>query len=457
MSDVAWTGYLASVAAGFGFFFFVKRRFDFLTLAFIGALFYFFPLVFGRVLQSSPDLTSSIQPVVYFIATGYALSLVAAAVVADRFTPSIREPAKSASMSGVLLLLAICGLVVALVESKGDVIQFDKVKGMQQIGIFYVLFETAASLGCIAAAVERRWWFVAAGALLLTIDLLTGFRAYTTLTALGVGTALLGRQCRFRLYRKAPSYGAALIVLALAMLLTHSARFAIFDQIAAWRGVPTSERMKRASDMRSDTIQYQRATTSKQIEGSDAVSAVEPPMPKWGSIPFHLLEQSEPFMIQATLVGVVQTGLSCTASNILKAAWVLIPPGLTKLVPNPYPPTFYDEYQPILYPDITYGTGGNIWAEMLCRFGYPGLLVFDTLLILALIGLSRLLLIAPPILTAPISLAGVILAFYIHRNDLNYTLVMLKQIVWVFLAAYLLTRVAAWLPQAARSGTQRSQ
>jgi hypothetical protein len=434
MFDYAWTGYLAVVCIGLGYFAFAKRRFDFLSIAFVGTLFYFLPLITGHVLQSSLHLTDSIQPTVYLIATTYILSLVVASLVADKFVPDVHAKIESRKLSASFLILAICGLVGALIQSRGSVIQLDKTVAMQQIGILFVLFEIGASLACIAAVVERRWWVVAAAVFLLFIDLLAGFRVYVTLTALAVAAVLLIREGPVRLYRKTLSYGLAAAILVSAMLLTHTIRFAVFDQIASREGIPARERITKTSQMRSDTLQFQ------------SMEMTQFTLPKWIAIPFNLLQQSEPFMVQATLVGVVQTGMSCRASNILKSAWLLVPPGLSRLAPaNPYPLTFYDEYQPILYPDITYGTGGNIWAEILCRFGYPGLAIFGLTLIMILIGLSRLLMVVPPSFAAPIALIGTVFAFYIHRNDLHYTLVMLKQIAYVFALAYGLALAAAVL------------
>ena len=139
----------------------------------------------------------------------------------------------------------------------------------------------------------------------------------------------------------------------------------------------------------------------------------------------------------------MQRNVSCSPSNIFKSLFLLTPPGFTQLVPSTFPPSFYDEYKPILYPDITYGTGGNIWAEMLCRFGYGGVTIFGALLVLALIGLYALLRKASVATTAPIAFGDVVIAFYINRNDLHYKLVMLRQIAIVFGSAYVLSQIAA--------------
>jgi hypothetical protein len=424
MFDAAWMTFLAVAASAFVFFFFKMRRFDLLTIAYIGAMFYFSPLFWGKVLQSSRELTSTIQPAVYLIATAYVIALVVAAILSGRSSQADAPATQVAhSPSWWYLALAILGLAGALAFSKGAIVNASKVESLKQIGYFYALFEIAASLACISAVIERRWWIVTASAFLLAFDVLVGFRAFVVLTSLSVALVLLARDGAIRLYRKMPTYGVTAFALLVAMLLVHSARFVIFSDAA--------------SEMRGDILQYMEPATSDSVAAS-----------RWISIPLRLFERSEPFIIQATLVGVMQQDLACSPSNILKSLFLLAPPGFTKIVPDTFPPTFFDEYQPSLYPNVTYGTtGGNIWAEMLCRFGYVGVAIFGGLLILTLIGLGTGLRKASPALTAPMAFSGVIVAFYIHRNDLHYTLVMARQVWMVFVLAYGLSVMTAKVQQ----------
>lgn len=432
MIDAAWIGFIVAATLGLGFFLFRRRRFDFLTIAYIGALFYFSPLFWGRVLQSSPDLDSTIPPAVYLIATAYVLALVLAAIISARFDRDYAPTAKAPRLlSGWYLLLALLGLVGALVSSRGAIIDADKVEALKQVGYSYVLFEVAASLACVSAVIERRWRIAVGSAFLFAVDLLVGFRVFVVLTVLSVAVVMLMRAGRIRLFTKLPTYGAAAVALVVAMLLVQTVRFAIFDQIAALQNAP---RIIRSQDMRGDILQFDRTTAPGKSETLIFT---------WVRIPFNLLQRSEPSMVQATLAGIVQRNVSCRPSNIFKSLFLLIPPGFTQLVPNAFPLTFYDEYKPILYPNITYGTGGNIWAEMLCRFGYVGVTIFGVLLILALIGLHIFLRRASPAAAAPIAFGGVIVAFYINRNDLHYTLVMLRQIATVSGSAYLLSGIVA--------------
>lgn len=447
MSDAARMGFIVATILAFGFFVFKKRSFDLLTIAYIGVLFYFSPLYWGKVLQSSHDIDPAIPFPVYLIATAFVLALVVAGIISGRYsgdqiaaTPTVR------SLSGWYLILALIGLVGAIVWSRGAIFNADKVQNLKEIGYLYVFFEIAASLACISAAMEGRWRIVAGGALLLTVDLLVGIRAFVVLTALSVALVMLMREGRIRLLTKAATYGSAAVLLIGAMLLVHTARFAIFDQVIIQENAP---RTVRAPEMRGDILQTDKAKTPAPAPSGSTASPISAAVDdvskfsKWLQIPFQLLQRSEPAIIQATLAGIVHRDVSCRPVNILKSLFLLVPPGLTALAPNIFPPTFYDEYQPILYPNITYGTGGNIWAEMLCRFGYIGVAIFGVLLILALIGSYELLRKASPVAAAPIAFGGVVIAFYINRNDLHYTLVMLRQIALVFIGTYAVSAIAA--------------
>jgi hypothetical protein len=432
-------GFVGSAVLAGVYFGFAKRRFDLLSIAYVGAMFYFAPLFWGQVMQMGPELGPDIPPAVYFLASTYVLGLVFGGVLSQRFR-EIDAPAdrRGYPVSSYYAALAVVGLIGSIVSTHGAIFNTDKVQTLKQVGYLYVLFEVAASLTCVSAVLERRWWTTAAGGFLLAIDLLVGFRPFVVITCLSVALVLLTRNGRVRFYSKLPSYGTAAVVLVGVMLAVHSVRTVIFDHIASFKGIPASERVISAAQMRSDTIQYEVA----RIRADPSIPSVV----KLVYVPLKLFEQSEPFLIQANLVNAIRTNLSCKASNIFKSVLVLAPPGLAKLLRlDPFPETFYDEYKPILYPDITFGTGGNIWAEMYCRFGYVGVATFGILLILTLIGMFRLLLQCPSIAIAPIAFGGAVVAFYIHRNDLNYTLVMLRQTAIVFAIAYALVAVSVRL------------
>jgi len=80
MSDPAWLGFVAALASASGFFFFKRRRFDLLTVAYIGAAFYFSPMIFGFVLVPY-GVDASIPSQAYWIASVYLMGLIAAGLI----------------------------------------------------------------------------------------------------------------------------------------------------------------------------------------------------------------------------------------------------------------------------------------------------------------------------------------------------------------------------------------
>jgi len=295
MTEAAWVGFVAASTLASGFFFLKERRCDLLTIAYIGAMFYFSPLFWGRVLQSSPDLDPTVPWQVYLIATGYLLAL----VIAGLFPSGTVLPKPGRPLAQWYLILAVAGLIGSLISSRGAIINADKVQALGQVGYLYVLFQIAASLTCISGVIERRWWIVAGGAFLLAIDLLIGFRSYVALTALSVALVMLVRDGHIRLFTKTPTYGAASAVLIFAMLLVHTARFAIFDQLAVVENTP---RTVRTQEMRGDILQIERPPPAA------AETQSHPDVLRWVKIlkiPLELLQRSEPSIIQATLAGIV--------------------------------------------------------------------------------------------------------------------------------------------------------
>ncbi|WP_407169418.1 hypothetical protein [Bradyrhizobium sp. ORS 111] len=435
MPDLSYGTLVASVGIAAVYYFFARRRFDFLTVSLIGAAFYFSPLLL-RTVEVTLVTDPTIPAPVNWIAAGYLLALVAAGLIAAGLPAPQRSKLLLPSAAAPCLALAVVGLIGAIATTRGAIVNADKIVVLKQVGYSYVLFEIAASLACIASVVERRWTILAGACAMLAIDLLLGFRNYAVLTAISTAFVLLASQPAMRLIVKGPTFGIACVLLVAAMLALHTARFAIFDAIAVERNAP---RVTRAAEMRGDTLQFMRAASMAGTPTS-AASAAEAPtsLPRWFLVPLQLFEHSEPFTIQATLVETVHRAYSCSPGNILKSLTLI--PGAGHLLPS-YPMTFYDEFQPALFPTVDYGLGGNIWAEMLCRFGYAGVVAFGLAMLICLVGMQRLFLAAPPTLSAPIAFSGVIIAFYIYRNDLHYTLVMIRQTLGVFAIAL----VIAWL------------
>lgn len=437
MSSFEASAFVLVLIASLMFFIVARRQVDFLTVAIIGAAFYFLPLLTGHVTPLG-KLDTTIPPGVYLIATGYLVSLLVGATISDRVLPPQQYESKNGKPLSVWYFsIAMVGLVSELVRTKGALVDPDKVAALSQVSLLYATCEVGASLACISAVDERRWAIVAGACLLLAFDLLIGFRVFALLTALSIGMSLLAQQGRIRLITKSLVYGTAALTLVLAMLFVHTVRTAIFDQFAI--NVEHSQR-----SFRSDSLQYIQQTAKVQDQIDQAVISYIPvnrEIVRFALIPIKILVQSEPFTVQATLAETIRQSYTCSAYNFLKIVRIAIPPGLGRIIETDFPETFYDEYQPVLFPNVGYGLGANVWAEMLCRFGYLGIPAICIVVVSALILSYRWFCRAPASLKAPIAFAGVIVGFYFHRNDVQYTMVLIKQVAYVFFAAY----IASWI------------
>src|SRR4051794_1866770 len=111
MNDAAWALYLVTAILAGGYFFLTRRRFDFIAIAYIGAIFYFSPLFWGWVFQSNPNLSDVIQPGVYLIATIYLIALIVAGIISEVSTqhaPTSTQPVRP--LSRWYLILSLAGL-----------------------------------------------------------------------------------------------------------------------------------------------------------------------------------------------------------------------------------------------------------------------------------------------------------------------------------------------------------
>src|ERR1700712_4866869 len=127
MFDAAWAMYFVTVILTAGYFLLTKRRFDFLTIAYIGAIFYFSPLFFGWVLQSAPDLSETIQPTVYLIATVYLVALAGAGILSGKSERDAPAPAgPDRRLSRWYLILAVFGLAGSVISTRGAIVNADK-------------------------------------------------------------------------------------------------------------------------------------------------------------------------------------------------------------------------------------------------------------------------------------------------------------------------------------------
>src|SRR4051794_30276598 len=109
--------FIALLIAGAAYFLFRHRTFDLFAVAFGGGVFYFLPLLFGRVPDwNSPTPFASSIPLsfgAYAVGTGFIVAVICAAIVFDlrssRAEDRIQPP--RTSLANWYLLLALVGLI----------------------------------------------------------------------------------------------------------------------------------------------------------------------------------------------------------------------------------------------------------------------------------------------------------------------------------------------------------
>lgn len=79
---------------------------------------------------------------------------------------------------------------------------------------------------------------------------------------------------------------------------------------------------------------------------------------------------------------------------------------------------FNDQFQPALFPGISYGMAYNIWAEVYSAFGYLGVLCLSLYIPFILSTLWKIYLKSKNVFSILILVIGVTFAFWIHRNSL---------------------------------------
>lgn len=379
-----------SAATGAAYFLLSHRRVDFFTLAFAAACVYFLPGFFGAVPYGGlRSATVPLENQTYLVMTAV---MTAITLGAWMFEPHGGQDAwKSRGVadpvaSQVALIVATIGLTMTLRSDEGDLFSADKVEVLSAVSRWFYIFAVGASLAAVLAFLHRQWWTLLVATGLLLFSVYIGFRSHFALTVIAVFLSYFNAQGRQRFLAR----NQVAVVLALA------AAVFFFSYKFVYRMVKLGE---------YDVV---------------AERVIDPQ--------FHLqaIADSEPFATQMILNEVLRSRYETDAAYIvegLAAQSVLFSErfGLEAIA-------FNDLFQPELFPDIEWGMAGNIWAQMLAAGGWPLLLAFLTLFVLTLRAASRWLVTAGLSTRAMVALGGSYWAFYIHRNDIGYQVILEKRV-----------------------------
>jgi hypothetical protein len=425
-----YPAYIVLLLTGASYLLVRPREFDLFLVMFGGCAFYFLPLHVGFVPDwnvENPFTREIPLPLdSYVIAFVVTATTLVAAIVYDYFLFSrlrIREAADR-SLADWYLCLAIVGLIGAI--SSGRIIDLNKTLVITQIGYWFVLFEFAAGLAWIDAYRHQRnlQLWIASG--LLAVDLAIGFRMMAVMVFFAYLIIKFGRYGRIRQSRNLASAGFAALVMFAAMVSINTFR----NYALQHAGVSYSELPSPASREPS----AKQPTTPQRATQPIAVrtSGYSPEAIK-NSLLFGL-KGMEPFVTQAILSATITRKFEC--SGRLRTLLFAIP-----LAGQLFgvPPTFEEEFKPVLFPRQWAGMAGNVWAENFCGFGYVGVIaaamaIAGSLLLMQCLLVARLnTSLAPALL-----LSGVLLAFYVHRNDMFFELLLIRRALLVYAMAWIM-------------------
>ena len=387
--------FFAVAIAGSAYFVVRRRKFDFFTIGFASALVYFLPGFFGFV-RSSRDfaLPEPLHPETYLVFLAVLLSVLVGAMIFDHLLANDAAVTKRhvpvEFTTEMALGLAVFGLFATLITSGSDLFSAQKADVMEATGRWHILFRFGAIYMLAFATLRRQSALATAGILLLLFDLYIGFRIGVVIGVLAAATIVLhsrGAQSLIRSERRTIVAG----VLLVAVVFIYKRIYTVV-KLGLW-----------------DTV----------------VARLTDP-----EILFLALMTSEPFGTQSVLNEVIRTGFHTGPAHLSSVASLLVP--FSNML-GAEVTSFNSLFQERLFGGVVRGgMAANIWAQMYAIGGWLGLGIGIPVFV-GLLGIgSWLLNTSKGAIVVLVAVAFTFLAFYIHRNDVLFMLVLLRRTLMVW-------------------------
>lgn len=395
------TVFICLALGGLWLFLFRRRQFDFVSVAFIGALIYFSPGFYGYV--ADPYYPDRIPYIPIYDDTYYVWIWALGALIITGLMYNPRVPINvpklrtSDAFDWALIAMLIAAFLLWYWSAGDAIFSIDKFEILENQDRFYILFTSVTQAGLIAFILQGKWIkaiFPIAGGLLL---LYIGFRYDVALAAIAIATHTAARR-GIKSFMK-PRYLVPIVALAVLMLSYKPLLFAY-----------------RAG--RVDVAQ-------SLIESADFVQAS--------------LLGSEPFIAQATLNEVVGRDYAIETSSLIYSLLAIVPFLLPLLGVSTDDVAFH--FQEQLFPMIPYGLGSNIYSNFYATLGWMGVVIWIVAHCLILVLLSRGLTRVGQVLPLLILSWGAFFAFYVHRNDILNAMAFVNRPVVALLAVYFVSRL----------------
>lgn len=402
------------------YFFTRKRHFDFYTVAFASAIVYFLPGIFGYVIYQPSGIRVPILGETQAVMGTVLLSLLAGALWLDGHfaarPPAVRhrsrhplDRSRGVAIARIGLAFGMIGFALTAITAGHSLFDPNKSEMVSSLSRWHTLWVNGAIVGLALGDHERLRLTRLTSLGLLLFDVFIGFRSSF---AFGMISLLVLRATSFRQDRLINKRWLIAGTLAAGLFL------------AGYKGV---------------------GSAIKHGEWGLVVERI-------ASFDFILesVGASEPFTVQATLNEVIRTGFSTDFSSFQHVLYqfILFAPELGAEARS-----FNDEFQPVLFGDVTFGLGSNIWAQMFSSGGWLLLIIFAAAYSFSLGAASRLFLRLPKWAQGGLAVLMAPWCFYIHRNDLAYQISLEKRLALVLAGAFVLHQTGRLLLRVASRRT----
>jgi hypothetical protein len=445
----------AIVAIGGGIYFVLANRsFDLFLIAFGGALFYFCPLLVGYFPNPGERGSTSVIPGgAYAVGIPLIVAITVGAVMFDRLSPWNRmanDERNKPRLYNWYLVFAAIGLIQA--ARTGAIFNLNKLEVLEQVGYWFVLFEIAAGLAVVDAFFHRAHLQLACGIMLLLADLFIGFRMMTVMATFACTLIAIGRSGPCPAWRNSIKIGSVVFALLAAMLGINPIRYALLPTIGVTFQVSDADQKSQVSNA-DQKSQVSDADQKRQVSDADQESQAIDLAEDQTTLqrPVGILERlagilerksllsTEPFVTQAILSEIVRHDYACTTNRFLYFGYVI--PFMGHVLGQPT--TFESEFKPLFFPKETYGMASNIWAEAFCQYGYLGTFTAILFFVALIAAIQFAIVRAPASMISALALGGVLCAFYVHRNDFLFEILLIRRVAMVFILALIAAKIAS--------------
>lgn len=385
---------------------FIKKRkyFDFLSLMFFSTLFYFLPMIFGFVTIKENDLLKyiSINDKTYNISIALFLCILLATIFYDKYLKSkVNQNNNQILLDKGFIkfsLILFCFISILFYITQGY-LMVGKVRDISEmIGIYKIWSNMILILGGISLVSNYKLGVIVSlcGAF---FDLYLGDRTIFVILIISIFSYILINNSN----RNILSYKKIIIILLIIV-----SPLLVYKKIIG-------------PIQRGDLNELMTRVTTLETYTNSLVSI-------------------EPFTTQCILNEIVSENYK-VKENTLKSIKNLIP-----FSNKTQYKTFNEQMQKDLFPNVTYGMGSNIWAEIYSNSSINA--VYIGCLIYSFIGLGSTILYricSKNILKVIILISFSFFIFYAHRNSLTYQVNLNLRVIYLYIGVIFSYKIFKYL------------